>query len=320
MKIKLLLLLLVLVALVVTFAACDGESAATSAEAETTIPATIATPAVTTTPPATATELVVSTQVPATTDKVPFETNGGVPISTLPATTGKTPLTESPLVGMNAQEAYEYAYKKMGTLEGFDSIMTQDVILDEEVSHTEMIVKVNLADGKKGYMSTKTDEGSTVEMTLVDGIAYCVVKATGMEVKYKTQDEAITGTFEEVFTTFKEEDDLTSKIASAKILSCVNGIYTVELVATKEAAIETIMADYADLEVDPSIFSDISMIKCYEITEEGYIISALEELNYSVNGMYYQETLTCRFNNIGTVPEITVPADADSYMNMDEMQ
>ena len=308
MKNKLMLLIFLLVAFIVILSAC-GESAATSGEIETTAP--IATTAPTTT------KAVVTTEKPLTT--TPFETTESAPITT----TVQTPETQSPLEGMDAKQILDFATQKMAALEGFDAEMIEGSIYGEEDSRTEMRVKVNLANGKTGYIGTKIDEeGTTVDMIYVDGVVYVDMKMTGMSLKYKSTDVSLTSGFEELFAMIEKEDDEddSEKIESIKLLKSTEGVYTIEVVATEEAAIETLLKSYADFDIDSSMFTDVSLVEVYEINAAGYVVITSSELSYTVEGERCQDYVKCQFNQAGELPEITVPDDIDSYMDMDEME
>ena len=276
MKTKLILLLLVLVALVFTFAAC-GETTDTTAE-NTTVPD-------------------VTTTVPVTTPP-------------------------SPLDGEDAKAAYEYVSEKMAELHGFEAKMIQESSYFGETSTMEADIKINLADGKKGFMSMKLEDGSFIDATYIDGIVYCLMKMTGFEMKYTTQDESMTSMFEEFFSILEEDNGEEDKneVASVVFGKRENGVYTLVVTATEEAALASIMADYESLDVDSSEFSNISNVMTFECNANGYVTKIVETLTYTFDGDHCSETTTCTFKNVGTLPAVSAPADADSYMNMDEME
>ncbi len=280
MKTKLIVLLLVLVALVVTFAAC-GESAGTTADETTTAPAVT---------------------------------------TTIPVTTTTAPVTTTPIEGEDAMAAYKFMSEKMSTLRGFEVTMLSESSFGVESVSQEGSVKINLADGKKGFMSMQLEENSMVDATYIDGVVYCLVKMPGMEMKYKTQDESMTSSFETIFTAFETEKDGENKIESVAFGKRENGVYTLVATATKEEALASIMEEYEGFDIDPSAFSNISHTMTYECTADGYVTKSVETLTYTFDGEVCSEVITLTFKNAGTLPEITLPADADSYMNMDEME
>ena len=286
MKTKLIVLLLVLVALVCTFAAC-GESAETTAEGTTTAPAVITTAPVTT---------------------------------TIPVTTTQAPVTTTPIEGEDAMAAYEFMSEKMSALLGFELTMLSESSVGVESFSQEGSVKINLADGKKVFMSMQLEDNSVVDATYIDGVVYCLVKMPGIEMKYKTQDQSMTSSFETIFTAFETEEDGENKVATVEFVKRENGVYTLFATATKEAALASIMKDYEGIEDDPSAFSNISNTMTFECTADGYVTKSVETLTYTYAGEVCSEVTTLTFKNAGTLPEITLPADADSYMNMDEMQ
>jgi len=313
MKNKLILLLLVLVALVFTFAACT-ENAETTAETTTTAPdVTTEIPAITTT---TAPD-VTTTTAPIVTTSVPVTT-------TVPATTVKTPVTTTPLDGDDPMAAYKFVSEKLNALRGFEAVMVEESSYAGETSTMEVGVKISFADGKKAFMSMPiAEEGPWVDATYIDGIVYCVVKMPGLEMKYKTQDASMTSTFEKLFAIFEEkndEDDEKDDVGSVVFGKREKGVYTLVATATEEEALESIMADYEDFEIDASAFSNISNVITFECNAEGYVTKIVEALTYTFDGEVYSETTTLTFKNAGVLPEITAPADADSYMNMDEME
>jgi len=58
----------------------------------------------------------------------------------------------------------------------------------------------------------------------------------------------------------------------------------------------------------------------FECNANGYVTKIVETLTYTFDGDHCSETTTCTFKNVGTLPAVSAPADADSYMNMDEME
>ncbi|MBQ4121256.1 MAG: hypothetical protein IJD35_04495 [Clostridia bacterium] len=226
--------------------------------------------------------------------------------------------TTTPLEGDDAKAAYDFVCEKMNALGGFEAEMLEESNNGSESASMEMSVKINFANGKKGYITTKLDDaGSLLDMTYLDGTVYCLMKSSGMEIKYKSADASLTAAFEELFSTFEEDDD---EIASVAFGSRENGVYTLNLTATEATALEFIMNDFEDMEMDASDFSHVSLTMTLECNAEGYVTKMIQTLSYTVAGEAYTETTTCTYKNIGTLPEITAPADADSYMNMDEMQ
>lgn len=239
-------------------------------------------------------------------------------VTTTTTSTTATVVTTTPLEGEDAMAAYAFICNKMNALQGFEVNIVENSRYNDETSVMESDVKMNYADGKKGFMSTKLEDGSLVEATYIDGIVYCLMKMPGFEMKYKTQDESMTSTFEDWFDTFEEDEK--DQVATVVFGKRENGIYTLVVTATEEGALELIMADYEGLGVDASEFSDVSNVVTYECNAEGYVIKFTETLTYTWDGDRYSETTTCTFKNVGTLPEVKAPADADSYMDMDEME
>ena len=136
MKTKLIVLLLVLVALVCTFAAC-GENTEITAEGTTTAPAVITTAPVTT---------------------------------TIPVTTTQAPVTTTPIEGEDAMAAYEFMSEKMSKLLGFELTMLSESSVGVESFSQEGSVKINLADGKKAFMTMQLEDNSMVDATYIDGV------------------------------------------------------------------------------------------------------------------------------------------------------
>jgi len=184
----------------------------------------------------------------------------------------------------------------------------------------EMFVKINLADGKKGFIGAKLDEeGSTLDMTYIDGVVYCLMKSTGVEMKYKTQEASLVNSFEEIFTTF-EEDDEESEIASVSFGERENGVYTLTATLTKESALEALMKQYEELGMDESAFTNIEYTVVVTCNADGFASRVKQTLTYTLQGMACSIVSDSTYHNVGTVPEITAPADADAYADVDEMK
>jgi len=271
MKSKLILLLLVLVALVFTFAAC-GENAETTTE------------------------------------------------STTDAVTTTAPVTTTPLDGDDPMAAYEYVSEKMNALGGFEATLVEEQTVGFENSRVEMRVKINLLDGKKGFISGKLDEeGSTIDMTYIDGVVYCFMKSTGLEVKYKTQEASIVNNFEEIFNTF-EEDEEESRIESVSFGERKNGVYTLTATLTKKAGLEVLMKQYGELGIEESALTNIKYTAEITCNADGYASRMKQTITYTLQGMACSVVSDGAYHNVGTIPEITAPADAYSYADADEME
>ena len=175
-------------------------------------------------------------------------------------------------------------------------------------------------DGKKGIMTATMDESTTMKATYIDGLVYVVVQSTGLQMKYKTRDESMTSAFEKIFSTFEKDEEDTDKIASVTFGTRENGVYTLVATYTKEAALETIMKDYEGYEIDASAFTNITDTMVFECTADGYVTKMTETITYTVEGMECSMTTVGTYKNVGVIPEITAPADADSYMDMDAME
>lgn len=126
------------------------------------------------------------------------------------------------------------------------------------------------------------------------------------------------GGVDEKFDSFEADDPDT--VASVVFGSRENGVYTLVITATEEGALELIMTDYGDFGIDASEFSDVSQVMTFEYNADGYVTKMTETLTYTWDGEVYSDTITCTFKNVGTLPEVKIPADADSYMDMDEME
>ena len=232
------------------------------------------------------------------------------------AACGESAANTNPLEGDDAKAAYDFVSKKMNGLGGFEADMIEASAYGDETSSMEMDVKINLTGGKKGVITTELDgEGSLLDMTYIDGTVYCLMKSSGMEIKYKSSDSSLTSGFDELFATFEEEDD---DFASVEFVSRENGVYVLKATATEETALEIIMNDFEDAEMDASDFSNLSLTMTVECDADGYVTKMMQTLSCTVEGETYTRTTSCTYKNIGTLPEITAPADADSYMNMDE--
>lgn len=216
--------------------------------------------------------------------------------------------------------AYKFISEKMNTLKGFEVLLEQESSVGVETITQEGSVKINLTDGKKGFMSMTLEEGIKVDATYIDGVVYCLMKMPGVEMKYKTQDESMTSAFETIFNAFETEKDGKNKVATVEFTKRENGGYTLVATATKEAALESVMEQYEGLDIDASAFSNISNTMTMECTADGYVTKSVETLTYTFDGEVCSETSTLTFKNVGVLPEISLPADADSYMNMDEME
>ena len=284
MKNKLLILFVVLVVLVFALVACGETTDTTVADTQT---------------------------ISATT------TN---PTTTAPNAETTTPtVTTTPLDGMDANAAYAYVCNKMNTLKGFEAKLVESIRIADETSVMEADVKLNYADAKKGFMSETMEDGSLVETTYIDGVVYCLMKMPGLEMKYKTKDESVSSLFEELFNIFNEEE-ATASIASVIFGESENGVKTLVVTSSENGALESIMSGLEGLDIDASEFSNVSQVATYEYNAEGYVTRFTEILTYTWDGDTYSETSTCTFQNITTLPDIKAPADADSYMDMDEME
>ena len=279
-KNKLILLLITVLALVFTLAACNGGAATTTEMADTTRVA------------ATTTPLVITSSAPG---------------------------TSSPLDGEDAMAAYAYISQTMNALGGYEATVVEDINYDFESTSVEMLVKVNTRNGQKAFVRTTIDDtGSTLDLTYVDGVAYCLVKSTGIEVKYKTQeDESVLSIVKELFD---EQGDDSDKIASAAFGARENGSYTLNLTVTREAALETILKLYEGSTLDASAFSDIVETAVIECTSDGYVTKMTETVTYTVEGMACSIVSVATYHNVGSVPTISAPADAYNYVDADAMK
>ena len=68
---------------------------------------------------------------------------------------------------------------------------------------------------------------------------------------------------------------------------------------------------------DASAFSDYSVTSKLVCGADGYPISSTDLLTFTMEGMACSVISETTYQNIGTVPEITLPADADSYVDAD---
>lgn len=242
-------------------------------------------------------------------------------VTTTTTSTTATVVTTTPLEGEDAMAAYKFFSQKMNTLKGCEIEMVNESSYAGETSLMEATVKINLVDGKKGFMSMTDDSVDyVVDSTYIDGVVYMLVKMPGVEMKYKTEDESMTSTFEGIFAAFETKKDGENKIESVVFGKRENGVYTLVATQTKEAALESIMEDYEGLDIDASAFSNVSKTMTFECTADGYVTKSVERLTYTFDGEVCSEITTLTFKNAGTLPEISTPADADSYMNMDEME
>lgn len=224
----------------------------------------------------------------------------------------------NPLDGDDAKAAYDYICEKMNALDGFEADMIEASTYGGETESMEMDVKLSRQGGKKAFISTKLDDaGSFMDMTYIDGMVYCYVKSSGMEMKYKSTDASLTSGFDDIFASFEEDDE---EVVSVTFGSRENGVYVLNAVATEETVLEIVMEKYEGYEMEASDFSNLSLTITMECGADGYVTKMIQTLTYTVEGESYTETSTCTYKNIGTVPEISAPADADSYMNMDEME
>ena len=226
------------------------------------------------------------------------------------------PTTTSPLDGDDALAAYEYLSDKMNALGGFEATMVEESSYDGETSSMEMNVKLSLTDGKKGSIAME-EGGTLLDLTYIDGTVYYLMKMSGMTMKYKSTDPSMTAAFDILFAIFEDEEE---DIASAEFVSRENGVYTLKVKATDEKALEKVTESYEDMGLDNPSFSDTSLTLTLICTAEGYVSSMTQTMSYKLDGEAYSEKSTITFKNVGTVPEITAPADADTYMNMDDME
>ena len=269
MKSKLILFILVLVALVVTLAACDGEAETTTAPA-------------------------VSTTVPATTT---------------------APVTTTPLDGDDAMAAYEYVFQKMKALGGYEATVTEEHDLGLQETRVKSTVKINLLDGKKGFVSSRVNkEYESVDMTYLDGVVYCLVKSTGVNVKYKTTDRATTLAFEKLFAEMEEEN----KPVTAAFVKRESGEYRFQATFDKAVGRKLVYEMYEGVSL--SAFSDIGYSVEFECNADGYITYMKYKLFFTVDGASCSYITETTYHNVGSVPEISAPADASSYVDESELE
>lgn len=246
------------------------------------------------------------------------ETSGKGPlvVTVAPGETVKEPdVTTTPAKQENALDIYLSACEKFVTTKGFDINLVQDQRWGDESYQTTIDMQINYADGERWTLRMPIDEeGGMIDVIFVDGVAYCEMNTVGMTVKYKTRDDSMASAFEGLEEAMSGEKE---KIASAKIASHKDGVYTFEVTATQEAAMEALMEEGFDESVNE--ISDLNMIGTYQINEEGYLIGVTEKLSCKVDGETYIASLYIRFNNVGSLPTIEVPADADDYIDADAM-
>lgn len=244
---------------------------------------------------------------------------GGTAETTANETTTVPVVKTTPLDGDNAMAAYEYVSEKMNALKGFEATLIEEQTVGFNNTKLEMVAKINLLDGKKGFISTKLDDkGSTLDMTYIDGVVYCLMKSTGVEMKYKTQDGSLINSFEEMFNSFEEDEE--SKIESVSFGERENGVYTLTATFAKEKALKVLMKQYEELGIDESALTDVKYTAVVTCNADGYATRVTQTITYTLQGMACSVISDGIYTNVGTLPEITAPADAYSYADADEME
>jgi len=268
MKTKLILLLLLLVALVFTFAACEDGS-------ETTTEGT----------------------------------------TTVPELTTTAPVTTTPLDGDDPMAAYEYVFQKMKALGGYEATVTEEHDLGLQETRVKSTVKINLLDGKKGFISSRINkEYESVDMTYLDGVVYCLVKSTGVNIKYKTTNRATTLAFEKLFAEMEEEN----KPESVAFVKRESGECRFQATFDPAAGRKLVYEMYEGVSL--SAFSDIGYTVEFECNADGYITYMKYKLFFTVDGVSCSYITETTYHNVGLVPEISAPADASSYVDESELE
>ena len=234
-----------------------------------------------------------------------------------PDVTTEAVITTTPLDGTDPVAAYEYVASKMNALGGYEVISVEEQNLGYGSHVQEMLIKVNLLDGKKGFISTKVDDemtgvNYTVDMTYIDGTVYCLMKTQGVSVKYKTKEASVTAVFENFFD--KEKTYLLKSLSFAPL---DDGTYGFDIVLENEEALKLLLKSFEAQGYDASAFSDYSVTSKLVCGADGYPISSTDLLTFTMEGMACSVISETTYQNIGTVPEITLPADADSYVDAD---
>ena len=238
--------------------------------------------------------------------------------TTAPVVTTTAPVTTTPLDGDDPMAAYEYVLKKMNSLGGYEATIIEEHDLGLEETTVKSTVKVNLLDGKKGFISTRINkEFESVHMTYIDGTVYCLVKATGMDIKYKTTDRAVTLAFDELFAEL-EEKGKDNDPESVAFVKRENGSCLFQATFSKAVGRKILFENYEG--ANPSAYSDIAYTAEFECNADGYITDITYKLFFTVNGMACSFITETTYHNVGTVPEVTAPADAYSYVDESELE
>lgn len=249
-------------------------------------------------------------------EDAPVTTEAPVSSTTTPATT-TAPVTTSPLEGDDAKAAYRYVFQTMKALGGYEATVEEVHGLGAQTTKLKSTVKVNLLDGKKGFISSRVNQAyESVDMTYLDGEVYCLVKSTGVSLKYKTTDRAVTLAFDELFSDF-EESGKESDIASVAFVKRESGECRFQV--TFDAAVgRKLVFDLYESE-HPSAFSDIGYTAEFECNADGYITQIQYKLYFTFDGARCSYITETTYHNVGSVPEISAPDDASSYVDESEL-
>ena len=229
-------------------------------------------------------------------EDAPVTTEAPVSSTTTPATTTSAPVTTSPLEGDDAKAAYRYVFQKMKALGGYEATVEEVHGLGAQTTKLKSTVKVNLLDGKKGFISSRVNQAyESVDMTT---------------------DRAVTLAFDELFSDF-EESGKESDIASVAFVKRESGECRFQV--TFDAAVgRKLVFDLYESE-HPSAFSDIGYTAEFECNADGYITQIQYKLYFTFDGARCSYITETTYYNVGSVPEISAPDDASSYVDESEL-
>ncbi len=204
---------------------------------------------------------------------------------------------ESALEGDDPVAALKYVEEQMSTIKG----CTMKISTTTMGMTVSMDAKVDIENNKM-HMETNT-MGIAIKATVIDGVMYSYtdLSSMGMGVqKMKTTDP------DEIKDMMGSTDTVTDSYdyASAEFVSRENGVYVIKGVLTEEAAKEI---------ADESSATDLNATLIYTCNDKGIATKMEIDMSFKAEGETVNMKMVVEILDTN-VPEITAPADADSYV------
>ena len=193
---------------------------------------------------------------------------------------------------------------------------------------TDMVLKIlGLGSENVSMNMSMLSDGSGMSFIIVDGTAYITMADSGVEMKMKTTKN--------ISELMSDASDITSgltieeKMFISAEVEFSDGNYVLNVKGlTKEAFIEYALGLTPDLFESEQEYNDTLALYTFDNEKDytmtlvvdlsGNLVSATEMIAYECEGV--DTVCTDVMNFSAEVPVITVPEDADSYMDIDSMQ